>query len=209
MNGVSDAPQPTEKSFLDNAREAASLVRDVGMIIGIPALLTIGLKLYDLQTKALEAQNKAAEAQVKSLESQNAFLRETQYDRALALLKSQKEIFLIERDSLEKQISDLRTSGHDVSATSALAGKLAETQLLVTSSDALIKAWEQCVGPAINRANVRRLTDCNSVLEESVESLKRSRQRTDRQRCRGVASGYWGAPVTAGHEARRLLVTLS
>jgi hypothetical protein len=31
----------------------------------------------------------------------------------------------------------------------------------------------------------------------------------DRQRCRGVASGYWGAPVVAGHEERWLLLTES
>jgi hypothetical protein len=35
-------------------------------------------------------------------------LKETQYDRALSLLKSQKELFEDERKSLDKKIAELR-----------------------------------------------------------------------------------------------------
>ena len=73
---MSDAPElPLEKKdALSRSRAVASLVRDIGMILGIPALFTIGLKLYEIQTKALEAQIKASETQIKVLESQNALL---------------------------------------------------------------------------------------------------------------------------------------
>src|SRR5262245_35410749 len=60
----------------------------------------------NLQTKALEAQMKAVEAQ-------NEVLKQTQYDRALAMIKSQRELFENERASLQKQVADLSTSGKD------------------------------------------------------------------------------------------------
>jgi hypothetical protein len=76
--------QPTQP--FDKARALAALIRDIGVIIGIPVVITVGLKLEELQSKALEAQVKANEAQIKSLEAQNDFLKQTQYDHALSLL---------------------------------------------------------------------------------------------------------------------------
>jgi chromosome segregation ATPase len=91
---------------LSRVSSIAALVRDVGVILGIPVVLTVGIKLYDLQTKALESQMKAVEAQ-------NEVLKQTQYDRALAMIKSQRELFENERASLQKQVVDLSTSGKD------------------------------------------------------------------------------------------------
>src|SRR5882762_1235941 len=102
---------PTEP-VLNRVSSIAALVRDVGVIIGIPVVLTVGIKLYDLQTKALEAQMKAVEAQ-------NELLKQTQYDRALAMIKSQRELFDNERVSLEKRIADLSASGKAQSEESA------------------------------------------------------------------------------------------
>ena len=58
------------------------------------------MKLFELQHKAAEAQIKANEAQIKAIESQvkvveaqNAALRDTQYDKAAALLKGQEEVY--------------------------------------------------------------------------------------------------------------------
>jgi hypothetical protein len=93
------------------ARALAALIRDIGVIIGIPVVISVGMKLYDLQSKALEAQVKANEAQIKSLEAQNDLLKQTQYDRALSLLEGQKKVFQIERDILEHQIADLQKNG--------------------------------------------------------------------------------------------------
>jgi hypothetical protein len=98
--------QPFEKTTA-----IAGIIRDVGVIIGIPVLITVGMRLYDLQSKALEAQVRANEAQIKSLEAQNDLLKQTQYDRALSLLDGQRKVFQIDRDSLEKQIADLQKSG--------------------------------------------------------------------------------------------------
>jgi electron transfer flavoprotein alpha/beta subunit len=48
------------------------------VIVGIPAVVTVGLKLYNIQEKSYEAQFKATEAQIKALEAQNSLLKETQ-----------------------------------------------------------------------------------------------------------------------------------
>src|SRR5882724_10749062 len=102
-------PTMPAEPVLNRVSSIAALVRDVGVIIGIPVVLTVGIKLYDLQTKGLEAQMKAVEAQ-------NEVLKLTQYDRALAMMKAQKELFDNERASLEKRIADLNSSGKDQTA---------------------------------------------------------------------------------------------
>jgi hypothetical protein len=158
---MSDKLEPStgKEGLLGRAMVVASLVRDIGVILGVPVLLTIGVKLYDLQTKALEDQIKANEAQIKSVEAQNSLLKETQYDRALALLKSQKEVFLMERNSLEKQIADLQTPKRQVeeinteqrlieaAAIKELTAKLSEVEEGVNSADKLIKLWKPRSAP--------------------------------------------------------------
>jgi hypothetical protein len=64
----------------------AGLVRDIGIILGVPVVLSIGFKLYDLQTKALEDKINAANAQIEAVQAKNDVLKEAKYDRALALL---------------------------------------------------------------------------------------------------------------------------
>jgi len=69
--------------MLRRVKEIAGLLRDFGFIIGIPAIVSIGLNIYDLQ-------NKAHETEIKALETQNTVLKETQFDRAVALIKRAK-----------------------------------------------------------------------------------------------------------------------
>ncbi len=111
---------------------AATFVRDVGLIIGIPTLIIVGMKLYEIEEKALEAQVKAAESQVKILEQENTVLKETQYDHALSLIDGQKKVFEIEMEGLEKQIADLKAAGNTHEADQAkelLASALEESGL--------------------------------------------------------------------------------
>jgi hypothetical protein len=68
-----------------------SFVRDLGLIVGVPVLIGVGMKLYTQQIELLKARNE--------------LLKETQYDRAVTLLKSQKETFLIERSDLENKLT--------------------------------------------------------------------------------------------------------
>ena len=71
----------------------ASFLRDIGLILGIPSLIGVGMKLYNQQIEILKARNE--------------LLKETQYDRAVSLLESQKKAFLMEREALDKRITDL------------------------------------------------------------------------------------------------------
>lgn len=57
-------------SAVELVRTWASLIRDVGVIIGVPVLIGVGMKLYELQHRAAEAQIKANESQIKMLEAQ-------------------------------------------------------------------------------------------------------------------------------------------
>jgi hypothetical protein len=81
------APQPTAP-FIKKTGAIAGFIRDVGIIagafIGIPFVVSVGLKPYDIQLKSVEAQQKAFEqqvkaneAQIKTLETQNSVLKET------------------------------------------------------------------------------------------------------------------------------------
>ena len=115
---------------LSRVSSIAALVRDVGVILGIPVVLTVGIKLYDLQTKALESQMKAVEAQ-------NEVLKQTQYDRALAMIRSQRELFDNERASLEKQVADLSTSGKDRSE------EIAKLQQRISALDSFKRGVEE------------------------------------------------------------------
>jgi hypothetical protein len=81
----------------------ATFLRDIVVLLGMPALVVVGIQLYDLQIKSLEAQHKAIESQVKAVEAQNGLLKETQYDRALAIIRAQKDVFVIEREELERR----------------------------------------------------------------------------------------------------------
>jgi chromosome segregation ATPase len=173
---------PTSKeSMLGRVTSIVALVRDVGVILGIPAVLAVGLQLYDLHTKALEAQVKAAEAQVKigesqvkALEAQNDLLKLTQYDRALSLLKSQRELFENERNSLEKQIADLRKAGGPSEAEIAdFSRRLAATQDQIALVDAIRK---ECLAAGLDPATPN-YPACVTKIYQSVNGfrlLKRS-----------------------------------
>jgi H2-forming N5,N10-methylenetetrahydromethanopterin dehydrogenase-like enzyme len=131
-------PQPTLAApgspFFRITAAIASVVRDIGVIVGIPVVVAVGMKLYDVQLKSFEAQSKAFEqqvkadeaqiklleaqnsvlketheAQMKALAAQNDVLKETQFPRALDTIKAQREIYENERASFVKQIEDLKT----------------------------------------------------------------------------------------------------
>jgi hypothetical protein len=79
---VQQPPTDTTKSWLSQIQEKAALVRDIGVIVGIPTIIAVGVKLYHIQDKSFDAQVKANEATIKALETENSVLRETQFDRA-------------------------------------------------------------------------------------------------------------------------------
>ena len=76
---------------LSEIMQWVSFVRDLGLILGVPVLIGIGVRLYNQQIEILKARNE--------------LLKETQYDRAVTLLKSQKEAFLVEKADLESKLN--------------------------------------------------------------------------------------------------------
>ena len=76
----------------------AALLRDIGVILGIPSILYIAIQLYGFQLQGMQAQ-------IAALKEQNETLRERQYDRAATIIRSQKELSEIELDTIEKSIS--------------------------------------------------------------------------------------------------------
>ena len=76
----------------------AALLRDLGVILGIPGILYIAIQLYGFQLQGMQAQ-------IGALKEQNETLRERSYDRAAIIIKSQKELSEIELDKIEKSIS--------------------------------------------------------------------------------------------------------
>ena len=124
-----------------------SFVRDLGLILGIPVLIGIGVKLYNQQIEILKARNE--------------LLKETQYDRAVTLLKSQKEVFLIERSDLENKLSTLE---------SVLSEKDVTLSEILGALEALQKAAHNVL------ANAIELNE--ETLEGMLQEVRTQRQET-------------------------------
>jgi uncharacterized protein YjbI with pentapeptide repeats len=107
---------------MQNILEWVSLIRDVGLILGVPTLIAVGVKLYGQQIEILKARNE--------------LLKDTQYDRASALLESQKKVFLLEREELDRQITELKRSGSEKDETlTELNRQIAEITSRIESLD--------------------------------------------------------------------------
>jgi multidrug resistance efflux pump len=128
----------------------AALIRDLGLIIGMPVIIEVGMHLYKLQEKASDAQIKAAEAQAKVIEkqvavveAQNTALKDTQYDKALALLKSQKELFDQERTRFQSQLVETQKNAYS-GVLKQLAEALVSNQQYEPSLERITEAyWHQ------------------------------------------------------------------
>jgi hypothetical protein len=90
---ISNEPVQAHANTFHRIKEGVRLLRDIGILLGVPAIIIVGLKLYDLQDRAFQQQMKANEAHINALGAENSVLRETQFDRALQLMKGQKELY--------------------------------------------------------------------------------------------------------------------
>ncbi|MFC2076017.1 hypothetical protein ACFLT7_02930 [candidate division KSB1 bacterium] len=79
--------------------ETLTTIRDIIFIIGIPTIIYIGIKMYHQQ--------------IQTMRTQIDFLKETQYDRALKLIKSQRELHDEEVRKLEKGKEKILKSGEE------------------------------------------------------------------------------------------------
>jgi hypothetical protein len=86
-----------EKSKQDIIMDWAKFIRDIILIICVPIMIVFGMKLYNKQIEVLN--------------TRIDLLKETQYDRALSLIKSQKELHKMETEKLEDKIATLVSLG--------------------------------------------------------------------------------------------------
>jgi hypothetical protein len=121
----------SEPQMLDRAKEIAGLVRDIGLILGVPSIIVVGMSIYDLQSKANEAQVNALEAEISGL-------KETQYDRAAALIKGQKDVYEADRARLDQQITQLK---EDLARNNQKIAQVAGAQKLI----------QDCLSAVINQ----------------------------------------------------------
>ncbi|MEM7358265.1 MAG: hypothetical protein AAF431_04175 [Pseudomonadota bacterium] len=76
-----------------------STLRDIGLILGVPTIGLMFVRFYNQQ--------------IQILKSQVSTVKETQYANALTQLKSQKELFELERNTHTEKISDLEKRLYD------------------------------------------------------------------------------------------------
>ncbi len=79
------------------ALQAAKVVRNIGIVIGVPVLILIGSHLY--------------QSIIESLEKKILLLQETQYSNALSQIKSQRELHQIELESFARRMKTLEEIG--------------------------------------------------------------------------------------------------
>jgi hypothetical protein len=58
------------------------LIRDCGVIIGIPLLIVVGMNLYGKQIDALKAENEAIKAKSEAIKAEGEIYKQTQYPQA-------------------------------------------------------------------------------------------------------------------------------
>ena len=103
-------------------KQLIEVFRDIGLIIGVPTIIIIGIGLYERQIDVLKAENE--------------LLKKSQYDRAWALIDSQKKIFENERDLLVSKIANVEKSEQSKNAEIAqLNNKLIKVNRLIESPE--------------------------------------------------------------------------
>jgi hypothetical protein len=75
----------------------AALIRDVGLIVGVPTLIVVGRRFYTRQ--------------IAILKEHIEFLKSQQVDRAWTIVRAQQELHEVERKRLEARIGELQLAG--------------------------------------------------------------------------------------------------
>jgi glycyl-tRNA synthetase beta subunit len=86
----------------------ASLVRDLGLIIGVPVMAGVVLRLWRGYVSAFNAQMKALQDNLDAVKSHNDLLAQLRYDRMPALLEAHRKILEHEREEHQAELKALR-----------------------------------------------------------------------------------------------------
>ena len=79
--------------MFDKSIKFFAFLRDVGLVLGLPALIAIGASLH--------------KTEVASLNAQVEYIKELQYDKAVSLIKAKDETSKLEKEQLQKSIQML------------------------------------------------------------------------------------------------------
>jgi len=110
---------------INQYQQWASVLRDFILILGTPTLIYVALKLYKLQISSLKQQ-------IETLREENRVLQHTQYDKALNLLQSQRDLFEAEREASEDRMQKLEArAGEQEKVLNELQAKYIETKLSI------------------------------------------------------------------------------
>lgn len=83
--------------YSEKLAKHAGIIRDIGLILGVPTILAVMLHFH-------QATVKLHQATAKSQQQQIDYLKETQYSEALTQIKALEEISLREKSLLKEQI---------------------------------------------------------------------------------------------------------
>jgi len=113
----------------------ARFLRDIGIILGFPTVILVGIHLYKSHIKALKAE-------INTLERNMDFLRETQYPRAMDLLKGQKECFEMEREHIVEKIkSVVRDPGAQENLIDVVRGSFRTVENKAEMTTLAVSGW--------------------------------------------------------------------
>jgi len=80
-----------EKGVMERIEHFARLIKNVGIIIGVPVIIAVAIYFHNAEISALEAENN--------------LLRQTQYDKALAMIEAQDKLRKNERRIVSETLS--------------------------------------------------------------------------------------------------------
>jgi len=105
---------------METVASITQVIANVTITVVVPLLALFAKRLFDQQLEIVKARNE--------------LLKETQYDRALTLLESQRKVFEAERIALERNIDELRQQDTaTVSELESARQRLAELNTLVSA----------------------------------------------------------------------------
>ena len=140
----------------------AKNIQAVGVIVGFPVIIAVGIFFY--------------ERQIDNLKSENELLKQTQYDKALSTIKSQRELFENERKKYETKIEKLtKDSSSNQKEIDDLKSKifaLNKSEALLTKQ--LLKSQEKAFKNERKKyeATIEKLTKDSSNNQKKIDDLK-------------------------------------
>lgn len=111
---------------MSKIRKWVQLIRDIGLIIGVPVIISVGISLHNEQIDSLKAQLALAES--------------TRFDNVLNIVESQKALYAFEKEAIRQEISQLSLEKQELASEClALEKEMQRTILGATILSGLVR----------------------------------------------------------------------